>query len=154
MNVYAEALADGIDASLPGWVERSVVRVMTAAVGSVPPEVVAAARAAGTRAGRDVGPLVRALLDADIDQQRTTPLAILRSAAVPYPTEVLREAGVVPVERDPFAAQRFPDDLYDLAPASFADLAPELGPVGIAWGAAKAFDHKQRHGAKPDQGQL
>jgi hypothetical protein len=50
------------------------------------------------------------------------------------------------VERDPFAERAFPDDLYDLSPASFADVDPELAEVAITWGAAKAFVHKRRHG--------
>jgi hypothetical protein len=163
VNDHAQALAEGIEAALPAWVERSVARIMTAATAaatapaspsagaarSVWAGVAAAARAAGARAAGDVGPQVRALLDTDIDQQWTTPLAIVRAAAVAYPTEVLRDAGVAPVGRDAFAVERFPDDPYDLTPASFADLAPELGPLGIAWGAAKAFEHKTRHG-RPD----
>ncbi len=43
----------------------------------------------------------------DIDEQRTTPLALIRGA-VRYPTEVLRAAGVPPVERDRFAAAGVP----------------------------------------------
>jgi hypothetical protein len=64
---------------------------------------------------------------------------------VKYPTEVLRAAGVPPVQRDSFVEQAFPDDIYDLAPASFADLDPALQEAGLSWGAAKAFDHKRRH---------
>jgi hypothetical protein len=88
---------------------------------------------------------MRALLEADIDDQQTTPLALIRASAVRYPTEVLRHAGVPPVARDEFAVSVFPGDTYELAPASFADLDPELADAGIAWGAAKAFTHKQRH---------
>jgi hypothetical protein len=142
---HAVALADGIEQALPGWVEDSVARIMTAWVGSVPPDVAAAARSAGRQAQAEVGACVRALLMADIDDQSTTPLAILRVAAVPYPTEVLKHAGVPAVVRDDFVAEAFPDDLYDLGPAAFADLDPALGDIGIAWGAAKAFEHKRRH---------
>ncbi|MDP8991731.1 MAG: hypothetical protein M3N31_01530 [Actinomycetota bacterium] len=142
----ARALADGLDAALPGWVERSVERVLLAHQGSVAPAVMAAARHAGQRARADVGSRVRALLAADVDEQPTNPLSILRQA-VPYPTEVLRRAGVPPVERDRFARERFPDDDYDLTPASFADIDPSLLDVGVAWGAAKAWVHKQRHSA-------
>jgi hypothetical protein len=89
---------------------------------------------------------VRELLAADIDEQRTTPLAILRGAALRYPTSVLHAAGVPPVVRDRAAEELFPDDLYDLVPASFADLDPSLADAGLRWGAAKAFEHKRRHG--------
>jgi hypothetical protein len=145
MGEYASALADGIEAALPGWVEDSVTRLMMAWTGAVSPDVRAAAVEAGRRAQDEVGPRIRALLAADIDEQRTTPLAILRADAVRYPTEVLRAAGVPEVKRDPFAEKVFPDDVYNLVPASFTDLDPQLGDVGIAWGAAKAFQHKRRH---------
>jgi len=120
---------------------------MTAWAGAVPDAVGAAARSAGHRAQADVGPRIRSLLCADIDEQTTTPLAILRSVAVRYPTKVLRDAGVPPVQRDEFVEEVFPDDAYDLAPATFTDLDPDLGDVAIAWGAAKAFEHKHRHSA-------
>jgi hypothetical protein len=133
----ADDLADAIERVLPGWVVRSVV--------ALAPGAGDAAREAGERARLEVVPQVRALLAADIDEQWTTPLALLR-AAVRYPTDVLRAAGVPPVERDDFARDRFPDDVYNLTPASFADVDPALGDVGLVWGASKAFAHKQRHG--------
>jgi hypothetical protein len=110
--------------------------------------VAAQAAADGRQAVADVGSRVRALLLADIDEQWTTPLAILRREAVRYPTEVLQAAGVPPVVRDRGAEDLFPDDLYDLVPASFADLAPDLADAGLRWGAAKAFEYKRRHGGQ------
>lgn len=145
---YAAALAEGIEAALPGWVERSVARIMTQWSGAIPSDVVAAGRAAGRRAQAEVGPRVRSLLDADIDEQRSTPLAILRGSALRFPTEVLAAAGVPAVARDRAAQELFPDDTYDLVPASLSDLDPELADTGIRWGAAKAFEHKRRHGGK------
>ncbi len=143
---YASALADGIASALPGWVSECVARVVLAVTGAGPDAATAAAAsAAGVRAGEVVGAEVRTLLAADIDDQVTTPLAIIRSAAVRYPTEVLRQAGMPAAVRDPFAVRAFPADIYDLSPASFADLSPTLVDAGIAWGAAKAFVHKQRH---------
>jgi uncharacterized protein (DUF1800 family) len=137
---HATALADAIVAAVPGWVERSVARRMPAP----DPSVAEAAREAGRRAVAEVGVEVRALLQADIDEQWTTPLALLR-AAVRYPTGVLEAAGVAPVERDPIQARLLPDDLYDLSPASFADVDPSLAEPGMVWGAAKALAHRRRH---------
>ncbi len=145
MEEYATALADGIDAALPGWVESSVARVMAAAGRQVPDTVRTDAAGAGLRAREDVSSRVRALLAADIDDQDTTPLAVIRALAVRYPTEVLQRAGVPPVGRDEQAVRMFPDDLFDLAPAKFTDLSPGLADAGIAWGAAKAFEHRRRH---------
>lgn len=143
MDEHATALADAIDEVLPAWVERCVRRIATAwGQAPVDRDVIAAAAAA---AAADVGPRVRALLAADVDEQRTTPLALLRGA-VRYPTEVLRDAGVPPVERDPYDEDAFPDDVYGLTPATWTDVDERLGPLGLAWGAAKAWEHKRRHG--------
>ncbi|MGI8807013.1 MAG: hypothetical protein ACR2KK_04075 [Acidimicrobiales bacterium] len=145
MEPHATALADAVVTALPGWVERSVARVLGAWQGdAADPAVLTRAREEGRRAAVEVGAAVRALLEADIDEQRTTPLSLLRSA-VRYPTGVLQEAGVPPVERDPFQVRLLPDDLYDLSPASFADVDPALAEPGLVWGAAKALAHRRRH---------
>jgi hypothetical protein len=143
---YAEVLADGIEAALPTWVVRSVERIMMAWAGHMPPDVAEAAEIAGQAARSNTGRAVRTLLMSDIDQQRTTPLALIRQG-VKYPTDVLRSAGVPPVERDRFSADVFPQDDYDLSPRSFADVDPALAEAGIAWGAAKAFVYRRRHGS-------
>jgi hypothetical protein len=143
METHATALADAIERALPGWVERSVTRVAAAYHGGVDEDVRAAAVRAGERAATEVGRAVRELLALDIDAQRTTPLALLRGA-VRYPTEVLRTAGIPPVERDEQQERLFPDDDYDLAPANFTDVAPELAEPGLQWGAAKAYVHRRR----------
>ena len=141
LAVYAQALSEGIRAALPGW----VVAAVTSRMAGPTPEVQAAAEVAGAAAAAAVGEEVTALLAADVDAQRENPLAVLRRA-VRYPTEVLRAAGAEPVDRDDFAIERFPDDVYDLAPASFADIHPDLQAPGLNWGAAKAFVHRRRHG--------
>lgn len=140
----AEALAGAVEAALPGWVERSVEGLLVAFTGEADPATMDEARSAGRRARDEVGAKVRALLRSDFDEQRTSPLALLRSA-VTYPTEVLHRAGVAPVVRDDFAEANFPDDVYDLTPAAFADVDPSLHDPGVAWGAAKAWAHKRRH---------
>jgi hypothetical protein len=149
MREHAMALADAIDVALPGWVQGCVARRLhdrPGAAASAPDRISAASRVAGEQARRDIGPRVRALLEADIDEQRTTPLALLREA-VRYPTSVLRSAGVPPVERDDAQVRLFPDDVYDLNPATFADVDPSLADLGLAWGAAKAWAHRRRHQA-------
>lgn len=147
LEEHARALADGICAALPGWVERSVEHLLVAHRGAADPSVMVSAREAGARAAVEVGEEVRALLGADIDDQRANPLGLVRGA-VGYPTDVLRQAGVPPVERDSFAEERFPEDCYDLSPTSFADLDPGLREIGLMWGAAKAWEHKRRHAGR------
>jgi hypothetical protein len=133
LAAVAADLADAVETALPGWVERAVA----SRVDSPPDDVRAAAADAGKRAAAEVAPRVRELLTTDVDEQRTNPLAVLRSA-VRYPTEVLREAGVPPVQRDEFAERAFPDDVYDLTPATWSDVDPSLHDRGLVWGAAKA----------------
>lgn len=137
MEETAQALVDAVDRALPAWVTATIARRVQ---GPVPPDAAAAAE----RARADVVPRLQALLALDVDDQRANPLAILRDA-VRYPTEVLRAAGVREAERDDFERQRFPDDVYGLVPVTFADLGPEVADAGIAWGAAKAWTHRQRH---------
>lgn len=138
----AELLAEGVIAALPGWVERCVASACERA-GVAATDLSAPARAAGLQCVAETDPPLRDLLATDVDEQQTTPLSVLRSA-VRFPTQVLMDGGVPAPGRDDFDASRFPDDPYDLTPASFADIDPELGPLGIAWGAAKAFEVLQR----------
>jgi hypothetical protein len=143
LAAHAARLADAIDAVLPDWVRRCVEARLT----TVTPAIRDAATEAGERARAEVGAAVRRLLvETDIDDQRGNPLALLRTATR-YPTEVLHAAGAPAVERDKFARERFPDDDYDLTPATWSDLDPSLHELGLTWGAAKAFVHKQRHRA-------
>jgi hypothetical protein len=128
LAAHAARLADAIDAVLPDWVRRCVEARLT----TLTPAIRAAVR--------------RLLVDTDVDDQRGNPLALLRTATR-YPTEVLHAAGAPAVERDKFARERFPDDDYDLTPATWSDLDPSLHELGLTWGAAKAFVHKQRHRA-------
>jgi len=137
---YAAALADGIEAALPGWVAAAVARRLPSIEGEQRLEAIASA---GQAAAADVGARVRELLSLDIDEQWTNPLSLIRSA-IRYPNQILADAGVVEVARDAQSARFQPDDVYDLAPASFADLAPELHDLGISWGAAKAHVHLRR----------
>jgi hypothetical protein len=113
------------------------------------PDARAAAERAGADAVAEVVPRLRSLLATDVDAQRTNPLAVLRSA-VRHPTGVLRDLGVPIADRDEFAERAFPEDVYDLSPASFADIDESLHEPGLRWGAAKAYVHLRRR--RPDAG--
>jgi hypothetical protein len=133
---HGVALADAVTAAIPGWVMRSVARFAPGLD----------AEAAGRAAAEDVGPRLRALLTADVDEQRGNPLSIVRDA-VRYPTEVLRHAGVEPPTRSRFDNEHFPDDPYGLVPMTWRDVDVSLHERGIVWGAHKARAHRLRHGA-------
>ena len=98
----------------------------------------AAAIAAGDAATARVVAALRDFFATPPTEQRTTPLELVRTATHDV-TGVLAAAGIPPVERDAFAERAFPDDLYDVIPATLADLGDdELGPLQLVWGLAKA----------------
>lgn len=143
LAAYADALVEAVDAAVAGWVAREVARVHAAWSGTVPAGVAAAARAAGEEVRAAVGPELRALLGADIADQRANPLEVLRRHVGPA-TRVLRDAGVPPIVRDEFAERVAPDDVYGLGPATWSDVDESLHEPGLAWGAAKAHVHLAR----------
>lgn len=146
-RTYALALADAVDAALEGWVQRCVTQRIEQSGGSLDAPTRAATADAAARCRDEIGPAVRSLVLSDPDEQRGTPLTLLR-AAVAYPTQVLDFLGVAPVERDEFQVTAFPDDPYDLTPTSFAEVDPALQDAGLAWGAAKAHVHLMRRRAE------
>ncbi len=141
LGQIAADLADGLDRHLAPWVDRLLLdrsggRIEAARRQQVTLEVTASAL-----------PAVRALLETDIDRQRTNPLSIIRSALEPA-TRALAAAGIEPIVRDGFAERSFPDDRYGLVPAGFIDIAEELHEPGLRWGAAKAHVHLARRRAE------
>lgn len=144
MNTYATALADAVEASLPAWVGRAVASRLN---DPITPETESEIEAAGALAARTIGPKLRALLELDIEEQWTNPLAIIRTA-VEYPTPILSRLGVEAADRDETDRRLHPDDTYDLTPAAFGDLGPSVHEAGLVWGAAKAHLHLQRRKRK------
>lgn len=136
LRTQGEELAEAVLAAVPGWVQRCVDRF---AVGLD-------TRDAGRDAVAAIGPPLRALLTADVDDQRTNPLAIVRNA-VRFPTTVLRDADVAVPPRSSFDVEHFPDDPYGLVPMTWRDIDESLHEPGIVWGAAKAMAHRRRHQA-------
>jgi len=125
----------------PAWVVGSVTRLVDAFGRLGAQERAAAIAEAETAAAPAVEAVVASLRDLfarDPAEQRTTPLQIVRGL-VAAPTAVLQAAGVPGVVRDPFEERAFPDDEYDLVPRTLGDLGdPDLGPLLLAWGLAKA----------------
>jgi hypothetical protein len=132
---YADELAAAIDAALGPWI---VGFVEARAQGRAD-----AARDVAEGVRRELMPEVRSLLATDIDRQRATPLQLLRRAGGPV-AGLLADAGVPVPPSDEVARELDPDDRYDLGPAAYADLGPEVGEAGLRWGAAKAHVHLRR----------
>ena len=137
----AAAIVAGVEARVPGWVQAQVARLLDAwgrAGAEARAEAEAQAVEEGEAAARRVADALRRLFATDPGQQRATPLEIVRDA-YREPTRVLAKAGVPPVVRDEFDERSWPDDVYALVPRTLGDLGdPELGPLHLAWGMAKA----------------
>lgn len=147
LAAIAAELADRVEATVPGWIERLVLERVRDWNGHVSAEVAAEAVAAAEAAHRDVVPRMRALLGADIDEQTANPLEVLRGATR-HAHAALTRIGVPSVARDDFAQRSFPGDSFDLMPATWSDVDPSLHEIGLTWGAAKAYVHKARRRAE------
>ena len=111
---------------------RCVERVATAWRGELDPPVRADAEEAGPQGPGGCGPPGARHFDTDVDEQDQPPASGAAGRALS--DRGAARAGVPPVVRDSFAEEVFPDDVYDLAPASFADVDPGLAEPGIEWG--------------------
>jgi hypothetical protein len=141
LDEMGAAIVAGVDARVPAWARAQVERLLDAwggasAVARTRAEVESAV--AGEAAADRIVAELRALFTLDPEQQRATPLEIVRTA-YREPTSVLDAAGVPPVVRDEFDERAWPDDVYGLVPRTLGDLGdPDLAPLHLAWGLAKA----------------
>jgi hypothetical protein len=137
----SEAMVAGVRRCLPGWVTTRVAVIADAwgrLDASARAELDARARQAATATSARVVAELEALLGRDPSAQDRTPLEVVRSA-YREPTELLAGAGIPGVVRDEFAERAWPEDRYGLVPAGLGDLGdPDLGPLLLAWGMAKA----------------
>lgn len=121
---------------VPRWLHRVIVDagrrggVDVTAFGSDLDEMV-------ERAASDVLRRLGDLLATDVDEQRTTPLTLFREATQ-EPTAWLR-AREVPASPPLAGRHGFDDDHYDLGPATWSDIDPDLHEPGLTWGAWKAM---------------
>ena len=135
------AIVAGVQRQVPGWAQAQVARLLDA-WGRAPADARVRAEAqsaeAGAAAARRIVAELRALFSVDPVQQPATPLEVVRTA-YREPTAVLAAAGVPPIVRDEFDERAWPDDVYGLVPRTLGDLGdPELAPLHLAWGMAKA----------------
>ncbi len=144
---YALQLGDGIDEYLGAWMKRLGEATLTASGIVVTGEVGESLDALVEREVPQVVAQVRLLLNSDIDDQRSNPLAIIRQLLVPL-TQFLDDHGASRPRRDADAVRLHPADLFDLVPGGFVDIDPSLHTPGIVWGAAKAHVHLRRRRAE------
>jgi hypothetical protein len=144
-----DAIVEGVERELPSWAVRGVVRILDAWGRIDPPTRVQAdrdAEAAGAAACTRVVGELRVLFAIDAEQQRATPLQVVRTAHR-EPTALLESLGIPHVVRDEFDERSWPDDVYGLVPHTLGDLGdPDLGPLHLAWGMAKTGVLRARRG--------
>ena len=134
---YGRALHSAVERSFEPW----LVALLTARSGEaeLPDEVQAAVEEATAQASSNI----KALVTADVDEAVSGPLEQMRRALTRLPAD-LDAHGFDRPSRDPVDSEMRPDDVHGLGPMSFMDLGNEVHEAGIAWGAAKAFLHRQR----------
>jgi hypothetical protein len=136
---YRDELVDAVDASVRPWIERSIREVAErqGGPGAVTDRLLTDAADAADATHDEVVPALRALMRVDAEAQRANPLQLLRDG-VRHATAVLAAHGVPPVRRDQLQQETLPLDVYDIAPATWADIGADLVEPGITWSAAKA----------------
>ena len=141
MDEGAARLVDGVERLGAAWVVAAVTGIVDA-WGRLDPaarvDTLAAAQTSGEAAAARVAAELRTFFATGVSEQRTTPLAIIKSLRVEA-TAVLRDAGIPEVERDEFETLAFPDDVYAIVLKSPVELGDEeLGGALLAWGMGKA----------------
>ncbi|MFM7870924.1 MAG: hypothetical protein ACKPBG_04495, partial [Actinomycetota bacterium] len=120
MDPQPRRLIEVAEAVTPAWAEHLLCRLVP------DPDVALRQRlsdiAAAVTASVTTG--LRELFELDPEAQRTNPLTIFRQATAPI-SELAMGLGVPPVQRDEFARRSFPDDVYGLNPATWADIHPD-----------------------------
>jgi hypothetical protein len=145
----AAAVLVGVDRHLAAfWERRALTLVEVWAERPATSDEADRVRAAAEGAAATAVAELRRLLAADVDQQWTTPVDVLRRSMGEL-TELLAGMGIAPVVRDEFEERAFPDDPYGLAPLTLADVDASLQEPALVWGAVKARLHAARHAAEP-----
>ena len=143
--------------AVPDWVRRSVERGVANAIvrvgpyWSIEPEKWQAldrgAELAGWEAAEEVEKKVSTLLAAVEDLRPVTPrvLDALQEAVI-YPAGVLRDARIPKARRDRSAMKLFPNDVYNVAPRSLAELHPMMPELLASWEVARMTIFHARYG--------
>ena len=134
---YGEALHHAVNRSFEPWL-TALLRARRGHA-ELPEEVLDAIHVASNEAVSNIQTLVQA----DVDMALSGPLEQMRQALAGL-APILDAHGFERPSRDPVESEMRPHDVHSLGPMSFMDLGAEVHEAGIAWGAAKAYLHRQR----------
>lgn len=132
----ADELIQAVDAHLSEWLLTLVANRLGERNGGAARENTIAQCI--TEVHRNIMDELTALIAQDVTDQRTTPLHIVRRNLAPL-TRLLTDAGAPAPRRDPLRVEMSPHDYYDIEPARFDEIHPDLGSLALTWGAAKAM---------------
>lgn len=131
---YPLALLHAVDAAFEGWYLGRLTAIASTGGAVIDGNEIAGVSA---EAAHWVRSELAAFLAVDVDEQRTNPLHLLRSAAR-FATDLLDSAGTVRPVRDEFESRAMPDDVFAVGPLAWIDLGDDVHEAGISWGAWKA----------------
>jgi hypothetical protein len=137
LEEHPRALFEAVSAVFRGWLRERAVCITGAAgrtLTATEEKNLDAVIESAVDRGRDA---LCALLATDVDEQRSNPLQVLRSATLPV-TEFLTSLGVPAAKRDEFESRAMPDDVFAFGPLAWVDMGEDVHERGITWGAWKA----------------
>lgn len=143
LNIFAQQLLETLRRDLRPWLGDAVTQRVDSARYVPGPAQADALAAVIDTAVRDATNRLEVLLGTDIDAQRSTPLAEIRTAVAPV-TRTLLDLGFAPHAPAESPPSGLADDVFGFGPASLAEISPDAHERGLEWGAAKAFVHLAR----------
>ena len=150
MNPYSTRLLETMQDVTEPWLRGLVERVVSSQGLAASVDVERLERVISSARSDLIAALSR-LLEQEAWEQRRNPLEVVRGVTTGLTAE-LAALGARPVPRDEFKERSFPDDVFDLAPATWSDVHPDLHEVGLEWGAWKAaaiISHRKSSEASP-----
>ena len=133
IDELSDKLRRCIVAAVPGWMTRMSAAVLGSQSIALRADEIAHM---ADEARQFVDLRLSELFAADVDQQRTTPLSILRDS-VRYPNALLATQGATAFAAAGGSHFSQSEDPFHLMPASLADFGDEVHQAGLLWGAGK-----------------
>lgn len=128
---YPRELLVAVEAAYPAWLTSQLRTISGGSLSEV--EIADIVEVSARRAINDLV----ALLQTDVDAQRSNPLHVLRLSTV-LANQRLHDCGIAAPHRDEFELSAMPHDVYAIGPLTWKDLGDDVHDAGITWGAWKA----------------
>ena len=137
LEQYPQDLYDAVMAAVPHWILRRIEEVMKSGATEVSTQVMNEISEVSQQVQRTVESSLFELLSLDVDNQRQSPLHVIRTS-INSATELLSRYEVPLPQRDEFETKAMPRDIFSIGPLTWKDLSEDVHEAGINWGAWKA----------------